>query len=127
MKASTRGDLGELDQARLRSLLDFLRTELDPKAARENDILSLASAEPKYSLDIDLRQLLKDLPDFDHWHRAGKLGFREKTLRLVTCLQEYLDKVSGNLFPRNPPEEEFKILHAVLSELLLRTEITLLT
>jgi hypothetical protein len=127
MKASTRGDLGELDQARLHSLVLFLRTELDPKAAGETEFLSLASAEPKYSLDIDLRQLLKELPDFDQWHRAGKLGLKEKTLRLITCLEDYLNKVSGNLFPKNPPEDEFKILHAVLSELLLRTEITLLT
>src|SRR5437879_3320808 len=111
MKARARGDLAELDQARLRSLVDFLRAELDPKSAGESEFLSLAAAEPKYSLDIDLRQLLKELPVFEEWHRAGKLGFKEKTLRLITALEEYLEKLSGNLFPTNPPEDEFKILH----------------
>lgn len=127
MKANTRSDLCELDQARLRSLLEFFRAQLNPGAASENDAPSLDSAEAKYSLDIDLRQMLRDLPVFDQWHRSGKLGFKEKSLRLIASLEEYLDKVSNNLFPKNPPEDEFKILHSILSELLLRTEVTLLT
>lgn len=126
MKASTRSDLAELDLSRLRSLVEFLRAELDPKAAGETEFLSLASTEPKYSLDIDLRQLLKGLDIFEQWHRAGKLAFKEKTIRLITSLEEYLDKVSCNLFPSNPPQEEFKILYTVLSELLLRTETALI-
>jgi len=127
MKATARGDLAELDQARLRSLIDFLRAELDPKPTEQGEFLSLASAEPRYSLDVDLRQLLKGLPVFEQWHRAGKLGFKEKTLKLITALEEYLGKLLGNLFPSNPPEDEFKILHAVLSELLVRTETALLS
>src|SRR5438132_1320984 len=88
IKASTRSDLAELDEARLRSLVDFLRAELDPTGAGDIELLSLAAPDPKYSLDIDLRQLLKGLAIFEQWHRAGKLGFKEKTLRLITSLEE---------------------------------------
>jgi hypothetical protein len=125
-KAKTMSDIAELDRTRLEALAKFLRTELDPKPVGEYEFLSLTSNEPRYSLDVDLRQLLKALPEFEQWHRAGKLAFKEKTEKLIDALEDYIKKLTGNLFPKNPPGEEFKILHAVLSELLLRTETALL-
>jgi hypothetical protein len=122
-----KGELTELDKARLHALSDFLKSELDPKPVEESEFLSLASAGPQYSLDVDLRQLVKNLSVFEEWHRSARMGYREKILKLIAALQDYLSKMSDNLFPKNPPVEEFKVLHAILSELLLRTETVLLT
>jgi hypothetical protein len=127
IQSGGKGTLEELDRARLGSLATFLRSELDPKPVEGNEFLSLASAEPRYALDVDLRELLKGLDVFEQWHRAARMGFREKTLKLMAALEDYLAKAPPNLFPKNPPEEEFEILRAALSELLARTETALLT
>lgn len=127
MAAPAKGELTELDRARLSALADFLKNELDPKPVEECEFLSLASAGPQYSLDVDLRQLVKGLKAFEEWHRAAKMSCRDKALKLIGALEGYLGKVSGNLFPNNPPAEEFKILDAILSELLSRTETALLS
>ena len=125
MKADTK--LTELDHSRLQALADFLRNELDPKPEGENEFLLLTSGEPRYSLDIDLRQIVKGLPIFEQWHRSSKMSFKDKKLKLFTALEDYLSKFSSYLFPNNPPQEEFKIFHAILTELLARTESTLVT
>jgi hypothetical protein len=126
LNPKTRSDLTELDQARLRALAALLRTELDPDSGH-SEFLSLAAPEPRYSLDFDLRKVLRDTKIFEEWHRASKLGFREKTTRLIAALEDYLPKLSSNLFASEPPREEFAILDAVLSELLRRTETELIT
>jgi len=125
MKPDTK--LMELDKARLRTLADFLRNELDPKPLGDNEFLSLSSEEPRYSLDIDLRQIVKGLPIFEQWHRSSKMGFKEKTQKLFSALENYIKEFSNSLFENNPPQEEFKIIRAILTELLARTESTLVT
>src|SRR5258708_1562976 len=115
MKASTMSDLAELDRARLQSLADFLRNQLDPNQTGANEFLSLAKTEPRYSLDADLRQLVKGIAVFEQWHRSGKLGFNEKAQKLIAALDGYVQKLSDELFPDNPPEEDFKVVHAILS------------
>jgi hypothetical protein len=126
LNAKTRSELTDLDGARLRALAALLRSELDTDAGH-SEFLSLAAPEPRYSLDFDLRKVLRDIKIFDDWHRASKLSFKEKTTRLITALDDYLPKLSGNLFPNDPPREEFAILDALLSELLRRTETELIT
>lgn len=125
---STR-DITDLDKERLLALSQFLKSELIQKPTPE--VFSFAgfgraTAEgPSYSLDLDLHQIIKALPDFEQWHAAQKLGFEKKWQKLITTLESYIQNVGGNWLPNQPPKEEFQILQKIISELLLHAESTL--
>ena len=122
-------NLMELDKERLSALARFLRGELSQeKADYDFNFAGLSgqeAREPKYSLDLDLQQLLKKLPEFDNWHAPQKLGFERKWLKLISALETYGPMQSGRLLPVSPPREEFQVLQTILAELLLHTESSL--
>jgi hypothetical protein len=126
LKAQTARDLSNLDKERLNALARFFHSELSLKPAA--DVFSFAgfggqsSSEPTYSLDFDLLQMIKNLPEFDGWHAAQKLGFEKKWQKLVSALELYSTSLNGSLLPNQPPREEFQILQRIISELLLHTE-----
>jgi hypothetical protein len=126
LKAHTARDLSKLDKERLDALARFLQSELSLKPA--SDAFSFAgfggqsSSEPTYSLDFDLQQMIKGLPEFDEWLVAQKLGFEKKWQKLVSSLEAYTSSLNGSLLPNQPPREEFQILQRIISELLLHTE-----
>jgi len=124
MNADKTGGLADLDRCRLRALANFLRSEFDPPQP-EDGFRSLALAEPRYSLDVDLQQMVKEIKEFKEWRHSSRLGAKEKVMKLVAALEDYQQGGTNNLFPK--PPEEFWILHAILSELLLRTEVELVS
>jgi hypothetical protein len=121
MNANELGGLAELDRCRLRALAGFLRSEFDPEPA--DGFRSLALSEPRFSLDVDLQQMVKDIKAFKDWRHTSRMGAKEKILKLVGAVEDYQKNRSSNFFPT--PPEEFHVLHAILSELLLRTEVEL--
>jgi hypothetical protein len=126
LKAQTGRDLNGLDKERLDALARFFHSELSLKPSTE--AFSFAgfggqrSSEPTYSLDFDLQSMIKNLPEFDAWHAAAKLGFEKKWQKLILALETYIAGSGGSLLPNQPPREEFQILQRIISELLLRTE-----
>src|SRR5579859_5900009 len=129
--AQTAKYLSDLDKERLNALARFLKSELSQKT--EPDALTFSgfrdqpSNEPTYSLDIDLQQMLKNLPAFEEWHAAQKLGFEKKWQKLVSALETYLQSLGSSLLPIHPPQEEFGILQKIVSELLVHAESALQT
>src|SRR6266404_5530015 len=124
MNPEKSGGLADLDRCRLQALANFLRSEFDPPPA-EDGFRSLALAEPRYSLDVDLQQMVKEIKEFKDWRHTSRMGAKEKVMRLVAALEDYQKSGPSNLFPK--PPEELEILHAILSELLLRTEVELVS
>jgi hypothetical protein len=122
MKMDELGAAAELDGCRLRALAGFLRREFDPPSAAE-DSGALDLADPRFALNLDVRPIVKEVQAFQDWRRHSKMGAKEKMLRLIAALEDYEKSRPSNLFPR--PPEEFQVLHAVLSELLLRIEVEL--
>ncbi len=122
MNVSELGSLAELDRCRLRALAGFLRSEFDPEPSADG-FRSLALSEPRFSLDVDLQQMVKDNQAFKDWRHASRMGAKEKIMKLVGALEDYQKRWSSNFFPK--PPEEFQVLHAILSELLRRTEVEL--
>lgn len=131
LKAQTVKDLSSLDRERLNALSRFLRSELSQKTAPEK--FSFAgfgaqpSSEPTYSLDVDLQQLVKSLPEFEEWHAAQKMGFEKKWQKLVAALESYAESLGDSLLPNQQPREEFQIVQKIVSELLLHAESALQT
>jgi hypothetical protein len=125
-KARSLNDITDLDKARLLALAEFLKRELETKDISDvlssGAFLSCKSADFSYTLDAELRDTLQELPSFKRWMKAQKASFKEKSEKLEAALKGYVTKVNDSLFPENPPQEEFAILHDLLSNLLLRTE-----
>lgn len=129
--AASLKEIADLDRARLLALAAFLKKELETRNT-DTDLSSAAFLAYKavgygYSLDVDLRTMLQDLPRFREWLRSQKPSFAEKSARLINALEGYVAKVSEQvserLFPDNdPPKTEFRILHDLLSRLLQQTE-----
>jgi hypothetical protein len=126
IEASTLRDLSELDREHLDALAHFLRNELsqraDPGALTFAGLVGQRSAEPGYSLDIDLQQMIKSVPAFEQWHASQKLGFEKKWQRLVSALASHTQNLGDTLMPDQPTQEELTILQGILAELLLHVE-----
>jgi len=124
-------DVAELDKARLRALCAFLRNELETTDVKSpitfQAFLISKPGEPRYTLDVDIREILNDLPSFKQWLKTQRLSFKDKAGRLITNLEEYTEKVAASLFPANPPKDEFAILHELLTKLLTQTEAALVS
>ncbi|HYG33784.1 MAG TPA: hypothetical protein VEC99_03310 [Clostridia bacterium] len=124
-------NLTTLDRERLKALARFLRSELSHRTTPDEFTFAgfggQANVEPTYSLDIDLQQMLRALPAFEQWLATQKIGFEKKWQRLTVALESFADTSSGDLLPKQPPAEEFRLLQKIVSELLLHTESTLQT
>jgi hypothetical protein len=123
-------ELTLLDKERLGDVVTLLRTELLPQEEEGNlEFSSLATVspfDPAYTLGMDLRQFLKEIPEFERWNAAQKLGTDKKLQKLQSALEGYLQNVSANWI-NSPPNEEFSLLQTILSSVLTRTESALQT
>ncbi|HEV7402660.1 MAG TPA: hypothetical protein VGO11_07045 [Chthoniobacteraceae bacterium] len=130
-RASNMKQIAELDKSRLKSLGEFLRHELDGKEAAEDvsfqAFLSHRPADFGYSLDVDLRLVLAELPSFKQWLRTQRLGFRDKAAKLIAAVDGYSAKIDESLFPSSVPQDEFAILHELLCKVLSQTESALVS
>jgi len=119
-------DITRLDIERLQDVSALLKGELLHKSAERNlDFSALATAspfDPAYTLGIDLRQFMKEVPEFERWNVAQKLGTEKKLLKLEQVLDNYAANFDANLLPDNPPQEELSVLEAILKALLGHTE-----
>lgn len=118
-------DLTPLDRERLTDISELLKTELLHRTGEGNvGFSSLATAspfDPTYTLGLDLRQFLKEIPEFEQWNASQKLGSDRKLQKLQSALDTYIGQLSSNLL-NTPPEEEFSILQTILSSILIHTE-----
>jgi hypothetical protein len=118
-------DMTALDKERLQDLAQLLETEvLHRDKEGDVDLKALANVSPldaAYTLGLDLRSFLKEIPEFEQWNAAQKLGTDKKLNRLHTTLTTYVSNLTGWM-PNRPPTEEFRILLTILSAVLRRTE-----
>lgn len=119
-----------LDKERLEDVLALLKTELlHPGSEKDLELSSLAILspfDPAYTLGMDLRHFLKEIPEFERWNATQKLGTDKKLQKLQSALENYLKNVSGN-WVNAPPTEEFSLLQTILASVLTRTESALQT
>jgi hypothetical protein len=119
-------ELTALDKERLRDVVNLLKTELFHRSSEGNldEFSSLTTAspfDPAYTLGIDLRQFLKEIPEFERWNSPQKLGADKKLQKLQSALENYLENLSANLL-NTPPKEEFLLLQTILASILVHTE-----
>jgi hypothetical protein len=118
--------LTELDRELLGRLAEIVRNvmpeEEKPTAAFTNHFDSLATYEAKGSLDFDLRYQLKNTPEFETWLSTQKQGFEKKIQRLIVALENYVRESRQGLLADRFPDEEFKVLNAIISRLLVQVE-----
>jgi hypothetical protein len=116
--------LTSLDQERLRDVAILLESELFHRSGESLEFSSLATAspfDPAYTFGIDLRQFLKNIPEFECWNASQKLGTEKKLQKLHSALEEYLKNVPTNLL-NTAPTEEFSLLQTILASILAHTE-----
>ena len=117
-------ELTTLDKERLRDVAGLLKGDLEQRAGESLEFSSLATAspfDPAYTLGIDLRQFLKEIPEFERWNAAQKLGTDKKLQKLHSALEAYLKNVSSNLII-TPPTEEFSLLQTILESIMIHAE-----
>lgn len=116
--------LTALDKERLEDVATLLKGELLHRAGEDLEFSSLATAspfDPAYTLGIEVRQFLKNIPEFEHWNAAQKMGTDKKLQKLYSVLEAYLKNVSTNLLT-TPPIEEISLLQTILASILAQTE-----
>jgi hypothetical protein len=115
----------ELDRELLERLADMLRGALHeekPTGELNRYFESLTSQETEGALNLDLRQNLKDTPEFDAWLSTLKLGIDKKIQRLIAALENYIQESKNGLIAVRLPDDEFKILGTVVARLLVQVE-----
>lgn len=121
-------ELTELDQDRLRALLELLeggKEQGSTASSSPTNLLSMSawspSSGPNYTAAIDLRQELKSIKEFEDWHKPSKIGFEVKLERLIQAVSNFLDQPASQLF-KEPPREELQIVHVLVKSLLRNAE-----
>jgi len=118
----------QLDKERLGALAIFFRENFlanSPNNALAFDPDSFpheSASRAKFVPDFDIKQRLQEVSDLRAWHRASKMGLEKKIDKLITALEEFTDKAPKEIFKKDVPVEEFKILRAILHTILSETQ-----
>ena len=116
-------EVAPLDKSRLKALDLFIGQELGlgiaPGSASAESFLSFKASDLSYSLEVDVRALLADLPAFKEWMKEARL--EEKTAKIVEVVTTFSDEVNTGVLPADPPKE-LGIVSDLLSTLVLHTE-----
>jgi len=118
----------ELTRDKLASLAAFLREAIVAAPEGSSAIMEtpFLADEPtaRYTTDVDLRQRLRAVPEFESWLAKSKLGVDRKIARLASAIEGLLDRLSSNLVvgERDLPQEELQILRKILAALLRDTQ-----
>lgn len=131
LTAEDRIHLTALDREMLARLADLLRNALpspdDSKPSLESYFESLSSYEAESSLDFDLGHALRGISEFEQWLPAHKLGFEKKVQRLLSTIDRIVQESDQGLLVDRPPEDEFRVLQAIVAGLLVQVESALNT
>jgi|GEM_PF-1328901 len=119
--------LTDLDRDRLVALASELKAWCVTIADEAQAGMRLTQeASPNESLHfaiVDARSTLKNIAIFDHWRRPSRLSFERKLSLLVAALQYFVERWPNSFFTKKEvPDEEFRILHAILGSLLKDAE-----
>jgi hypothetical protein len=120
--------LTALDKDRLEALASFLKGSLaeEKDDFSSEDLFRPDVCESDYSSAIDLKKECEHVPEFTEWQKSSKKGFLYKLQQLINVIEEYNKNLTKNLLSPKPPEEEFKVLQAIIQSLLSDAEIALL-
>jgi hypothetical protein len=134
-RISSLGDpkgLTELDRDRLQALVDLLNASLakntDLSDTTGEFLVRCWTAEPDYSTAMDFHRLIADDLSFREWKKSSRKPFGEKVGQLTEALESVLDRAQSNevLISKDPiPQEELKVLRAVLHSILAEIEVAL--
>lgn len=126
LEASNTRDLTALDRERLEDVSMLLKSELIQSGDSRDPKLALTSAaspfDPVDTLGVDLRQFLRQVPEFEQWNASQKLGTEKKLQKIQSAIDSYISSLMGTWLPNDPPQEEFRILRTLLSAILVQTE-----
>src|SRR5882672_11668919 len=119
LEAKTHKDLSELDRSRIFSLVKFLKFEASKKICEEPleyaTLSSTLTRDPSYFLEVDVLDLIKDLPEFQNWNHYKSLGVEKRLNKILETVQNYAQTASfKTLIANDPPREEINILRALL-------------
>lgn len=117
--------LTPLDRELLQRLTELFRGAIAEEKAPSGELKTyfgaLTADECEATLDLDLRQNLKHTPEFENWMQNSKPGTDKKIQRLITAVEKYLSDSVG-LVTTRIPEDESKVLRAIIARLLLHIE-----
>jgi len=117
-------EVAPLDKARLHALDIFIGHELGsgvaPGLASAESFLSFETSDLSYSLEVDVRALLTNLPSFREWMKGASL--EDKTAKVVKAVDTFSEQVNTGVLPADPPKTELNIVRDLLSTLVLHTE-----
>lgn len=118
--------LTSLDRELLLRLIEMFRgaiaEEKAPSGELKNYFGALTADECEATLDLDLRQNLKHTAEFENWMQRAKPGTDKKIQRLIEAVEKYLSDSENGLITTHIPEDEYKVLAAIISRLLLYIE-----
>ncbi len=118
--------LTRLDRERLGAVVEFVRALGQRKELRlsvtPEFLARLDEPEPTFAPDINLRVCFQESTEFAGWLAGSKIGFDKKLVRLADAAEKFANSSASQLFAKDAPQEEFKILKDVTDRLLARSE-----
>ena len=116
--------LNKLDKERLGAVNCFIRGLQDSRTAQfslnPGFLASLDQNEPTFLPDVDFEACFRKSAEFQKWQSG--LGFDRKIQRLLECTESFLSSSEKQLFAKNAPKAEFRVLKDVIDQLLAESE-----